>query len=103
MIEPSRRSFITGLAALVAAPAIVRAGSLMPVRGTKLWFDEEQCRVALDAITSYKLCDPVKLDVLCGRMVMFGQAAFMVDVEGGWRNIEFGNSAVTAGAGPGIT
>jgi hypothetical protein len=27
-----RRSFITGLVALVAAPAIVRAGSLMPVR-----------------------------------------------------------------------
>lgn len=31
MIEASRRSFITGLAALVAAPAIVRAGSLMAV------------------------------------------------------------------------
>ncbi len=30
MIE--RRSFITGLISLVAAPAIVRAGSLMPVR-----------------------------------------------------------------------
>ena len=29
----SRRSFITGLAALVAAPAIVRVASLMPVRG----------------------------------------------------------------------
>lgn len=28
-----RRSFITGLLQLVAAPAIVRAGSLMPVRG----------------------------------------------------------------------
>jgi hypothetical protein len=28
----SRRSFITGLVSLVAAPAIVRAGSLMPVR-----------------------------------------------------------------------
>ena len=32
MIEPSRRGFITGLIALVAAPAIVRAGSLMPVK-----------------------------------------------------------------------
>lgn len=30
MIAASRRSFITGLVALVAAPAIVRAGSLMP-------------------------------------------------------------------------
>ena len=27
-----RRSFITGLVSLIAAPAIVRAGSLMPVR-----------------------------------------------------------------------
>jgi hypothetical protein len=27
-----RRSFLTGLISLVAAPAIVRAGSLMPVR-----------------------------------------------------------------------
>lgn len=30
---PSRRTFITGLAATLAAPAIVRAASLMPVRG----------------------------------------------------------------------
>ncbi len=29
---PTRRSFITGLITLVAAPAIVRAGSLMPVK-----------------------------------------------------------------------
>lgn len=27
-----RRAFLTGLAALITAPAIVRAGSLMPVR-----------------------------------------------------------------------
>jgi hypothetical protein len=32
MIEVARRSFITGLIALVAAPAIVRASSIMPVR-----------------------------------------------------------------------
>lgn len=29
----NRRGFITGLASLVAAPAIVKAASLMPVRG----------------------------------------------------------------------
>ncbi len=29
---PSRRSFITGLISLVAAPAIVRVASLMPVK-----------------------------------------------------------------------
>ena len=28
----SRRSFITGLVSLIAAPAIIRAGSLMPVK-----------------------------------------------------------------------
>lgn len=31
-MTPSRRSFITGLISLVAAPAIVRVGSLMPVK-----------------------------------------------------------------------
>lgn len=31
MIAASRRSILTGLVALIAAPAIVRAGSLMPV------------------------------------------------------------------------
>lgn len=35
-MQPSRRSLITGLISLVAAPAIVRASSLMPVRGVKL-------------------------------------------------------------------
>lgn len=35
-ILTSRRSLITGLVALVAAPAIVRATSLMPVRLVKL-------------------------------------------------------------------
>jgi hypothetical protein len=29
----TRRGFITGLISFVAAPAIVRAGSLMPIRG----------------------------------------------------------------------
>ena len=32
MTQLSRRSLITGLISLVAAPAIVRAGSLMPVK-----------------------------------------------------------------------
>jgi hypothetical protein len=33
LISPSRRGFLTGLGAvLIAAPAIVRAGSLMPVK-----------------------------------------------------------------------
>lgn len=32
MLETSRRSFITGVAAVFAAPAIVRASSLMPIK-----------------------------------------------------------------------
>lgn len=36
MIQPSRRSFITGLTSLiVTAPAIVRASSLMPVKAMR--------------------------------------------------------------------
>jgi len=35
----ARRSFITGLATLIAAPAIVRAGSLMQVKATPLVLD----------------------------------------------------------------
>jgi hypothetical protein len=33
----NRRGFITGLISLVAAPAIVRAGSLMPVKSFELY------------------------------------------------------------------
>lgn len=32
IIQPTRRSFLTGLTAAFAAPAIVRAASLMPVK-----------------------------------------------------------------------
>lgn len=43
MIESSRRGFLTGLGAvLVAAPAIVRAGSLMPVKVMVQRFDAVQ-------------------------------------------------------------
>lgn len=41
MIEANRRSFLAGLgAALITAPAIVRAGSLMPVR-QMIWDTDE--------------------------------------------------------------
>lgn len=36
MIKLPRRKFITGLASLIAAPAIVRASSLMQIRSLKL-------------------------------------------------------------------
>lgn len=37
LIVPSRRGFITGLTALLAAPSIVRAANLMPVSVAKTW------------------------------------------------------------------
>jgi hypothetical protein len=32
LIQPTRRGFLRGMATLIAAPAIVRASSIMPVR-----------------------------------------------------------------------
>lgn len=55
MIE--RRSFITGLIALVAAPAIVRAGSLMPIR---------QMRISMRCITQYCPFPFEPLDIVYG-------------------------------------
>lgn len=51
-----RRRFITGLVSLVAAPAIVRAGSLMPVRVViePLWSDSE---MLLAKEMMERLCD----------------------------------------------
>jgi len=41
MIEPTRRKFITGLSALIVAPAIVRVESLMPVRAVPIIITRE--------------------------------------------------------------
>ena len=47
MIQPSRRGFIAGLGALIAAPAIVRVASIMPVKTLPIsltrhpWYDHE--------------------------------------------------------------
>ena len=54
-----RRKFITGLISLVAAPAIVRAGSLMPV---KSYFDpalvfNEWVDIEAGALGSYNFID----------------------------------------------
>lgn len=43
----SRRSFFTGLGLMVAAPAIVRAESLMPIRAPKLILPSPQPPFAL--------------------------------------------------------
>lgn len=36
LITPNRRLFLTGMASLVAAPSLVRASSLMPIKGELL-------------------------------------------------------------------
>jgi hypothetical protein len=48
-----RRSFLSGLASMLAAPAIVRATSLMPVRGIVLP-DERGLTCALDLLQEAK-------------------------------------------------
>jgi hypothetical protein len=51
MIElPSRRHFIAGLVGIIAAPAIVRASSLMPVKAFRLAPPQQgitECRTAI--------------------------------------------------------
>lgn len=47
MAEVNRRSLITGLIAFVAAPAIVRAESLMPV---KAMVTDAECQAVLNAM-----------------------------------------------------
>lgn len=37
LIRPNRRVLLTGLAAVICAPAIVRASSLMPVKALPEW------------------------------------------------------------------
>lgn len=51
MIEPSRRSLITSLVSLVAAPAIVRVESLMPVRAPR--------GLTVIAVTQYPGCTEI--------------------------------------------
>lgn len=63
----SRRAFIGGLAALVAAPAIVRVESLMKLAKTEVLRPD----VSLQLITNYDLLDDVKihcLDVLYSKL-----------------------------------
>lgn len=62
MIEASRRGFIGRLIAFVAAPAIVRVSSLMPVRA----YDD----ISFRTIAEYVADQPVdRLDILYGAFV----------------------------------
>lgn len=69
-----RRKFITGLVSLMAAPAIVRASSLMPVKVVTQLTPEEIYGKIFDnyinkiAAYSYKIGDMIKFDVLYGEL-----------------------------------
>lgn len=59
MVELARRSFLTGLIALgVTAPAIVRVGSLMPVK-QMLWTDDDIARLLDRRLDAYVDAVPV--------------------------------------------
>lgn len=91
MIEVARRSFITGLIALMAAPAIVRAGSLMPVK-TIVWSKDELLALLdrrLDhcaEVLARNLRDAIYSDVQAGRVFnrngVVGGLAGLVRIEG---------------------
>jgi hypothetical protein len=51
LLLPSRRGFLTGLGACFAAPAIVRAASLMPVRAWDIGLREGPALVQPDWLT----------------------------------------------------
>jgi hypothetical protein len=61
MTSLSRRSIITGLVSLVAAPAIVRAGSLMPVSSGLIPGPEPDYRITLVYAEINETCGRVPL------------------------------------------
>lgn len=72
MIESSRRSFITGLVSFVAAPAIVRAANIMPVRVERL-STLDIINMALRNITDAMGPEVAQIQI---DQVVFGQSAW---------------------------
>jgi hypothetical protein len=78
MIE--RRSFITGLISLVAAPAIVRVGSLMPVRsmvGLDEWGSSVEWQDLVEAQRQINLRHSVALNYAERRWITLAEALEM--------------------------
>jgi len=61
----NRRSLITGLISFVAAPAIVRVESLMPMKVVKQFNPEE----LLNELTNFAYNEPIPIDILYGIML----------------------------------
>lgn len=80
----SRRSFFTGLVAAIAAPAIVRAGSLMPVKSMPSVDDLE--RLLQERMNeAYRLMDRSITEILYSDQSPY-PIRYMIDVQ---KNISF--------------
>ena len=66
---PTRRGFITGLISLVAAPAIVRAGSLMPVK----MFEP---KMTIEDLLKLRIADAERVMIENIRTCIFGDRIF---------------------------
>lgn len=73
-----RRAFITGLASLIASPAIVKASALMPV---KSWVEPEIYRLTATAIKLRQLsCDQALFNLIVQMNSTYGKFARVRDI-----------------------
>ena len=92
-MTPSRRSFLTGLASLIAAPAIVRVTSLMPVKAMP---SVEDINALLKARMDecYRITAQNLSDALYGNLTNMTRAGFAprlhIKLVGDWPSLEWG-------------
>ncbi len=67
-VELNRRSLITGLISLVAAPAIVRAGSLMPVKLVEL---------SIEDLLRLRIADAERVLAVSMQTIIYGNSEWM--------------------------
>ena len=58
ILRPSRRGFLVGIAGLLAAPAIVRVSSLMPIKALPAGYLMPQLITNIDIIYGYLYVNP---------------------------------------------
>lgn len=80
-----RRSFLTGLASALAAPAIVRAGWIMPVKAERLVIDRARVAAGIASLRPYE--ERLWLDHIAGEYrrvwmndFVYGDVAFVTPV-----------------------
>lgn len=78
-MNTTRRSFLTGLTALVAAPAIVRASSLMPVRSHFVCITDWPFNASTSLLDNSKpINDAIAYAVAKGRDVYIPAGVFVI-------------------------